>query len=298
VLPYPAGVAPRDFHAWPSERQSEHWVRAAREQRADLLLSARIDLGSPEESHTNGRFWPNIGVLLIGLAPVTWVIDDRSYRVGAGIDAALYDLCAIGEGTVGDLEQSGARVLRTRAELAETTLDLTDRAGGRVGPYVASLLVPAGLLSRSGERTEESLHEKVAAGLGAQLAHDLRGRADEILGPEQLVDFRPSEVEVVRGPNGLELRGAFLLSVGDAESMGGARVRADGGEARVARFGQGEPVAAAEGSARALRYPLVVTLPVSPDADTVQIEVWDASRDQNRRTFTFPIQAGGGVRRP
>ncbi len=288
VLAYPDGVDAAEFATWSREEQSAHWVAAALDVHADLVLRGVVHYSPLTETSINSSFWGSLSILLLGIGPATWVIDDRDYALDVSFDASIYDLStALEPGAL--LEDSSLRLARSHHRLGKTSMDLLDRAEGDAGTFLLSFVIPAGFLAKESDQTERALSTKVSEGLAHTFGREMQARADELIAADHLFDFRPEDVIVRRGPEGFELSGDFVLDLGSVEALGGFSLRAGDVHLSEASFGRG---LAEEGEGRhfrSLRYPLSLSLPAATEADTVQIEVWDGSRDQNRRTFTFPI---------
>lgn len=146
-----------------AERE-QYWQERAREAGADLLVRTRLLIDPAIDGERNEKFWLNLPLFLLG-GPMCYFVGDRSYGLGARLQAEVFD---VSEGHE-ILDDYAVLTIPLYVETKETDLRFLDRADG-AGDYALSLLVPSGLLARETETIEEELGERVPSDLGRELA--------------------------------------------------------------------------------------------------------------------------------
>jgi len=163
---------PAPAERWSDESRDAWWVQRAQDRGADLVLACELRHADRVHHRRNARFWGNLSLFRLG-GPACYFVNDRSYEVNAELEAELHDVARLTVRTE-ELGGDAARVLRATCAYREADLDFLDRAGGRAPPFLASLIVPAGLLASESEATVEHLEERMVAELAGRLATTLR----------------------------------------------------------------------------------------------------------------------------
>lgn len=150
-----------------------YWQERARAAGADLLLRARLLLDPAIDEERNEKFWLNLPLFLLG-GPMCYFVGDRSYHVAARLQGEIFEVSSVHL----ELEDFALLTIPLYVEAGEQDLRFLDRADG-AGHYLASLLVPAGLLARQTARIEAQLEERLPRSLGHALAAKIfAGRAE------------------------------------------------------------------------------------------------------------------------
>lgn len=295
ALDYPEGVSAEQFAAERTPRQQEAWwIEQALARQADLVLRCEMRYDEVVESETNGLFVPNLVLFALG-GPFCYFLDDRDYDVRAEFDCEFFDVAALsgarGAAPIAPQLDRRLALLDPRLKPRPCALDFVDRtAGASTSFYLASLLVPAGLLCQRAGQVREEVTAALVAQLCADLAEEIVAKRERLLAPATRAPFRLEPEVAFRArrtdAGQLEVAGEVLLSPRDgvdrlhawSVAAGGALVRAP------------MPPPAVEGES--LRYRLALQLPAPTDAAarTVQVVVTDATRDRFARTFTVPIE--------
>lgn len=113
LLQPPAGEGGEDFDARPRYERDEHWMAAAYEARADLLLECEVLYDEEAWSVRNDRFWLNLPLFGLG-GPACYFVEDRTYHASARVRGSLHDLNAILDGLAG-LGDGRARLVELTA---------------------------------------------------------------------------------------------------------------------------------------------------------------------------------------
>jgi len=175
-----------------------YWQERAREAGADLLVRTRLLLDPSVDGGRNEKFWLNLPLFLLG-GPMCYFVGDRSYALGARLQAEVFD---VSEGHE-VLDDYALLAIPLHVEFDEADLRFLDRASG-AGVYALSLLVPSGLLARETASIEGELEERVPRELGRELAAQVLAERAQFeqnltLGAFAL-ESRSAKVE--RGPGG------------------------------------------------------------------------------------------------
>lgn len=288
VLPYPDGVAPEEFEQWPLAQRDAYWVKTAENGGADLVLECELNYGQTLECHTNEKFWLNLPLFLLG-GPACYFVDDVSYVGEARLNGNLFDLSAI-RGDRATLEDGRAQILHVESRFQEASLDFLDRAGGNVGAFAASIVVPAGFLSRENPNAEHKLALAVANELSRGLARAVREGSHEVLVADRLAGFH------LDPHYSLDLRDAKVRFQGEVVLRRAEQERMDSYSARLGRsttsgeFGSGIPDRKdSSRRARYLRFPLRVELPFDTTSDHLTLQLTAGGANPGVRTFTIPL---------
>src|SRR5262249_29400321 len=151
------------------------------------VLECELSYAPTLQCHSNEKFWLNLPLFLLG-GPACYFVDDVSYVGEAQLNGNLFDLSAI-RGDHATLEDGRAQVLHVESRFQETTLDFLHRADGNVGAFAASVVVPAGFLSRENQSAGHKIALEIAAELSRGLARAVRGGSHEILVADRLAGF-------------------------------------------------------------------------------------------------------------
>ena len=294
LLRPPAGMNADEFGRLPRHERDAHWMAQMRAVGADLLLEAELSWSPRVRSECNEKFWTNLPLFLLG-GPACYFVDDVAYRGRARLSGDFHDVRALLEDRA-TLEDGRARLLHVDARFQEVSLDFLDRAGGNVGSYATSIVVPAGLLSHESRSAEAKLVSVASEDLARGFARAVREGAREILVADDLAGFHldPRYELEIRGDR-VFFRGEAVLRRGDLERMDSYSIRVGDREV-TGEFADGVPDA--ENStrrARYLRYPFEAVVPLESGADHATIELVAGGQGASVRTFTIAI---GSHRRP
>jgi hypothetical protein len=257
------------------------WVAEAQQKGADLLLVPRLRYDSRVHTELNDRFWLNLPLFALG-GPFCWFVADRSYLCHARLDGEVFDVTAAAASKRPTLDRT-SRVHEFKRESTEASLNFLDRASG-AGPYLLSMICPAGLLATESAGIPPELDAAVTQQLCQEMTRSLRDGTTEIA-ESDLVDFFPRDVRVGGEGSGRSLVGEFVLRIGTATELGKLRYRAGAeGEWRDATWSPMLPEATADRKV----YPFLIRLD-GVTTDTLQVQVEQLDQDLTRRTFTFPL---------
>jgi len=305
LLTPPAGVAPDEFAHWPAERREAHWLAAARDCRADLVLDAQARLASGLSSTVTPTGWGTLaldslfklGALASGyttamciasglITLTTWNDADREYRYGVGFDGTLHELGPLLDpGRDADLSNRRAELMRVFVYDADAELDFDRRAGFLL--HMSSFVLPSVMLPSSPERELTSLRKFVGAHLGKVFVQEVEFRKSVLLQGNELFPFAVERLELVRGGTGTALAVEVRLHTAIVDSMDGYRLWVD--DALVSEGGFAPPVLG-EGDAR---YALLLPLPELAPQARVRLELRDGAARQDVRTFTLRADRAG-----
>lgn len=287
LLQPPAGEGGEDFDARPRYERDEHWMAAAYEARADLLLECEVLYDEEAWSVRNDRFWLNLPLFGLG-GPACYFVEDRTYHASARVRGSLHDLNAILDGLAG-LGDGRARLVELTASFEGAAMDFLDRSGGAPHRVLASLVIPAGLLAKEGPRVERRLAEDVVTDLGRAFVEEIHSGTEEILRADRVSPFhlRPGWSWERVGEDGWLLRGELAL------------LEEAGSRLNRWRLAQGERMVEGVLDAWSLdpelsrprerwsRHVLEARLPgLDPEAPT-RLELIGGGRDMRRRTYTL-----------
>jgi hypothetical protein len=291
LLSLPDGVGAAEFDSWSTAERDAHWARAAEDRGADVVLECDVRYSPAVRDERNGKFWLNLPLFLLG-GPACWFVDDVSYVVDASLQANLYDVNAIRSGRA-TFQDGRAELLHVESHADEATMDFIDRAGGQVGWYAASVVVPAGFLHRESENAEHKVAGEVASVLAADFARAVREGSRELLVADHLTGFHlDPEYSIDLAGGRIRFRGTAILRRGDIERMESFTVRA-GTEAVTREFETGEPDRRISTMrTRYVRYPFGVDLPDDPRVDRLVVELSAGGQSPAARTFTIPLPGG------
>ncbi|MFT5042196.1 MAG: hypothetical protein ACI8X5_003614 [Planctomycetota bacterium] len=292
VLSYGDDVTREQFLAkYPSETErDEYWDREVTRIKPDLVGKLKLSFSETVLTDTNGTFWANLPLFLIG-GPFCYFFDDRDYYSTASLSLWLYDASpiAIQQASLarGDSELTNAS---PRADL--TDLDFIDRADG-IGAYALSVLIPAGWLAKDTNKVKESLEREILARLTTTLKTEIRLRANELTRADGLYDFyiRSDEMRVVAsGADSFELRGeVFLETYKGTPRMEDFTFSLDD-QAIAASFGE-PSLAPGQGAGRVESYPFVIPLAGNDLPSEVRVVFRDGSQNNRERSYTFNARA-------
>jgi hypothetical protein len=287
----PSGL-PEDMAAWDEKARLDWWIDRAVAGNVDLLALGSVTFSPVASGAINDRFWLNLPLFLLG-GPMCWFVSDRSYEMQARLDLRLYDVRLI-EQQRAQLGDRAAEVSAYQVEYSGTALSFVERAGGNLGAYALSVLVPAGLLVRSTENVERELREDAVASLCAGLEAKIQADRDRLLLPPG-VNFvvRPEDIAVRRTEDGFAaVRGRVHFQPDSrVESLRGYALAAGG---TPTTFGFGAPVADDAASAqRSTIYAIAGNIACPKDVDCVRLTIAHGGGDDRMRTYTLPIEREG-----
>jgi hypothetical protein len=290
LLAPPDGDGGAEFARWSPEKRNAYWIAASAKAGADLILESELRTAPELRGKMNEKFWLNLPLFFLG-GPFCYFIGDNSYVADARLDAWLYDLrpIAASQATLAD---GRSELTHVQARFRGTDLDFIDRADGNVGWYAASLVVPAGLLSRNNESVERCVAGTAITELAQGLMKELRGESEQVLLGEHVTSFHVASESTVTCEDGvIRFHGSVLLRTGEIQRMDAWRLEA--GERSI----EGEFHDAAADTElttarnRYLRYALDVRLPSTCDAKEARLTLVGGGRDTSVRTFTFEVVA-------
>lgn len=268
----------------PSTAVQKAWVTEAQQKGADLLLVPRLRYNPRVHTELNDRFWLNLPLFALG-GPFCWFVADRSYHCNASLAGEVHDVTAAAGSKRQVLDR--ASILHPfKKDNTEASLSFLQRASG-AGPYLLSVLCPAGLLATESAGIPPELDVVVVAQLCDEMTKSLREGAT-VIQEAALVDFFPRDVHIAKEGGSRALVGEFVLKLGTANELGKLRYRVGSqGEWRDAAWSPLKNDAAPDRKV----YPFAVKLD-GATADTVQLQVEQLDQDLTRRTFTYAIGSG------
>jgi hypothetical protein len=288
LLDPPPASESDEFASWTPEKRKAYWLAASANAGADLLLESELRATPELHGNVNNKFWLNLPLFLVG-GPCCYFMGDNSYSGEARLDAWLYDLrpSAASHAALAD---GRSELTHVQARFRGTDLDFIDRAGGNIGSYAASIIVPAGLLARSSENVEHCVADRAVEELSQGLMRELRGESEHVLLGERVSSFHVApESTLTRQAGSLHFHGAVLLRTGEIQRMDTWRLEA-GGESIEGEFGDavidGELTTA---RSRYLRYALDIHLSSAIGAHEAKLTLVGGGRDVSVRTFTFEV---------
>jgi hypothetical protein len=288
LLAPPTGSESEEFASWPPEKRKAYWLAASANAGADLLLESELRAAPQLRGATNEKFWLNLPLFLVG-GPCCYFMGDNSYNGEARLDAWLYDLRPIADAHA-SLSDGRSELAHVQSRFRGADLDFIDRAGGNIGSYAASILVPAGLLARNSESVEQCVAKHAIDELSQGLMRELRGESEHVLIGEKISSFHVApESTLSRDGNALRFHGAVLLRTGEIQRMDTWRLEADGQKIE-GEFGAGtidRELTTARG--RYLRYALDIRLPTPTSTREAKLTLVGGGRDVSVRTFTFEV---------
>ena len=291
-LTYREEVGRDEFLARPPAEQDRHWIQAAQDIRADLLVSAQLVHREQVRTDINNSFWLNLPLFLLG-GPMTYFVDDRSYYLDAELDVELFELQPLVSQTT-TLENQDARLQRIDSDIQEARLDFLDRAD-HAGHYALSIIVPSGLLATESEEVAVELQAAMIDALVSEVVRKIDDQSSLLVQADDLVDFHmiPEDLRVVRADEGYELQGEVLLRRrrNAAPSMGTGRLQWGEASSAQVRF---EDFTVEESQGRRdgyLRYPFRFPLPDDELPSVARLTLTDGSADQKSRTYHLPLRA-------
>lgn len=275
-------LAPADGNASTTSTQKA-WVAAAQQAGADLLLVPRLRYHPKVNTELNDRFWLNLPLFALG-GPFCWFVADRSYHCQASLAGDLHDVTAAAASKRQTLDRSTS-VHDFRKDNTEASLSFLQRASG-AGPYLLSVICPAGLLATESAAVPPELNNVVVGQLCDEMTKSLREGAP-VISESTLVDFFPNDVHVGNDSGTRALVGEFVLKLGTANELGKLRYRFAAADAwQDAAWLPLKPEVTPDRKV----YPFSLKLD-GAKSDTVQLQVEQLDQDLTRRTFTYPVRA-------
>jgi hypothetical protein len=288
LLSLPDGLSRDEFEQWSTDERNAYWAKASAAAGADLIMESELHIAPQLHGSTNEKLWLNLPLFLAG-GPFCYFIGDNTYSGEARLDAWLYDVRSIATSRA-TLADGRTELAHVQARFHGADLDFLDRAGGNVGSFVASLVIPAGLLARESAHVEPCVAKCAVEDLAQGLARELHGESERLLLGERLTSFYfAPDCALTRQGDMMRFRGTVLLRTGDIQRMDTWRLEVDGA-ATDGEFGRAvidESLSTAQ--SQYLRYVLDVRVPASPSAQQGRLTIVGGGRDVAVRTFTFAL---------
>ncbi len=248
----------------------EEWALRAQDIGADLMLICDLSYSPEVWQERNGNFWLNIPLFTLG-GPFTYFVKDRTYYADVELRGRFYDLEA-------------RELFRIPAPLERQDMNFVDRAGGNLGAYALSFLIPSGFLSKDGKGVQGEIDERIPESLVDVLSNYIVSQRTLFYQPDQGVPFYIDPATVaVRTPEGARLEGdiwslteLWKLSVDDSEPVEASFTRsptAQGGGANYVAYRIPDHVAK-----------------IDEQQNTVQVRITANPRTPFTRSFTLPVQ--------
>jgi len=180
--------------------RERYWQERAQQADADMIVRVRLDYDTAVDEHTNDKFCLNLPPFFLLGGPFCYFLDDRSYKASAGLQVDFFDLTDVHDAL---LDEYRVLELSICAEFEGTSLDFIDRAGSSVRWYLASLVVPAGLLARQTDAVQQRIETEAVEELTQELLSEvLAFRLD--FHQNDLASFHldESSLRVRRAPDG------------------------------------------------------------------------------------------------
>lgn len=272
----------------------DRWVALAEQQGADLILECSFRFDPRIEHETNGNFWPNIPLFLLG-GPFCWFLKDRTYYADADLSGHFFSLDARRQDE-GLLSSSSAQIGSAGAKFESLPMAFTERAQGNVGKYALSIVVPAGLVAKESDALARKISEEVVSKISGDFAGDVQRRRLDLIEARFVAPFFLDTQDVVvtsLADGRVRVSGRVLLERDQrvTERLDGYRLVAGAG---TVTGGFGEPLPAREDAAagRYAAYAFDAVVPRDPAAATVKVQIFASSPTDKSRTYTFAIPAG------
>jgi hypothetical protein len=287
LLTLPSGIDAAEFASWPADRREAYWVAQAASADADMILEGELRTSPQIQGSTNEKFWLNLPLFFAG-GPFCYFIDDNAYRGEARLDAWLYDLKPIAASRA-TLSDGRSELAHVQARFMGTDLSFLARAGGNVGLYAVSIVVPAGLLAHDGAHVEQRVGEDAIDSLANGLTAELRSDADQVLLGERVSSFHVSAASRLTYKKGImQFSGAALLHVGEIQRLDIWRLEADGSSTE-GDFADGvQDMDLTTERERYLRYPLMIHVACKRPREA-RLTLVGGGRNAITRTFTFEL---------
>ncbi len=298
-IDYPPNVSADQFWEEWTEQQRKDWCLAqTRENGADLILRCRAEFRPAADSSTNGNFWPNLLLFLIG-GPLPYLLSDRTYSTDATLTTTVYDVFAMTNRDEATLERREAWIVDVESKFKNIDLNFFARA--EADDYALSIVCPPGWLASETDPAKKSVSSAAAEALAAVLGDSLTSRSRDLLVAFGIADFYFGEEDILveRTPDGtMVVSGSFLLRRGEfSQRMEGYAVTI-GGQRVVGKFeGNGELAEDVPNRAPNL-YRFKFRAPVKPElpVDWIRLEAWsDSQRPKFGRMFTFRVTPPGSA---
>lgn len=276
--------------SWDRAQLQSYWLHDAAGRSADLLASVSLVYDPALRSSTNGRFWFELPLFLLG-GPFCYFVDDRTYELEAVLRMRLYDTQLLADG-LGGAEGEGALLADVSAPYDGTSLNFIERAGSGPSDWALSFLMPSGLLAKNTPEVRAAVARDLLSSLMLDFEERLQQQRGELLQPGAVNFFiGPEDLAATRGPAGrIEVRGVVRFRP-DArvESLKGFRLSAGDASANH-RFG--EPRLERGGpDSRTFVYEVSAAVTPSSSVDSVQVQVFHGGGDSRSRSFTLALDS-------
>ncbi|MCP3918413.1 MAG: hypothetical protein GY711_22950 [bacterium] len=260
--------------------ETDDWLSAAQNERADLLMTSRVDYSPSARPRINDRFFLNLPLFFLG-GPACWFVNDRSYEYEAHVRVEFHDVQLSSTWPAAP----GSELATVQDHDRVATLDFLDRARGPV-PYFVSVVVPAGLLAKSSDAAGESLSERVTVQLAERLALQIEKWHSQLLSAAGHFPYDVVGWTVVETDEGLRFEGTVdvLLDLG-AQVLGPCKIVSGDDE-----LCEVQPVGESRGTVQGrnvLRTTVRATFQAPEGVSSVQLALEDA--EGRRRTFTIDL---------
>jgi hypothetical protein len=293
MLSFPDEAVLAEFERLPRDQKDQYWIRAARETGANLIMECDLKVSQKVDSWLNEKFWLNLPLFLLG-GPASYFVKDRSYYGDARLQFTIHLLDPLVDQRT-TLSDGRAQVLRSEVRFNETSLDFLDRTGFSPFPYVASLVIPCGLLVVNSDRVRLALEHAIAEQLSRLLEREIRESSPQIVRADYVSAFYlDPKIHVAEEGSSVQISGEVVLRQGALQRLdaytikvGHHSVSYDFGISRI------DTGLSTERNVY-LRYALVGRLPREDDAGFVEIEMRAGGRDRERRTFCVPLPPRSG----
>lgn len=268
-------------------------ARRAREARADLLIEPYLEAGPAVEGSINEKFWLNLPLFAIG-GPFCYWVSDRRYAFEVNMNLTATSLASVPDGgSPADLDRNAVFPRPIGERLQELDLNFASRSGYQWSSVLASMAIPAGLLSKSGDNVRAALEQEILETMSQRFADQIRGRGSELLKLRHLVPFYVdnSSVAVTRSGSTLELSCNVILERDKGvDFLEGYTIRV--GEITVEKA-FADPIIDGTRSRYEVRETVDLAAAGSA-AGALRFEVRDASMDENARSYTFAVAGARG----
>jgi hypothetical protein len=260
------------------------WTAKARDLGADLLLIPTLRYDPVVHSSLNDRFWLNLPLFALG-GPFCWFVSDRSYYCDSNLVGKVLDVSRATQ-AAGQTMEPNPSVTDVSRKATEASLNFLDRADG-AGPYLLSLICPAGLLSPESTAVPAELDASVVEQLCEALARELLDSSTEIT-QWPGVGFYPRYWQVATDGDKRALSGEIRLEHGAATELASMKYRVAAGPLQDVELEQRPSPTTGSGTAGRTDYSFRVPLE-NGFKGAMQIEIVQRDRFLTKRTFTYVV---------
>lgn len=270
---------------------AEDWQRQARELGADLIVACELSYEPTIRRDTNGNFWLNVPLFLIG-GPFCYFLKDQAYSADVELAGTFHDLRAM-ERTSAQLGDRQAQVVETNARFDGVDMNFIQRAHGNVGKYAVSFLIPAGFLARDSRALASELDDEVVKEISDGFAKSVQQKRDDLVRSKLVSPFYldPDQVQLSIEGNQLHVRGpVYLLPNSEVDSMTAFRLKL--GESKLEHeFGEPQSEPGGPGGRSYLRYDIDDKIDLGKGDGQLTLELVAVARHVRSYTFAVPPRA-------